>query len=346
MFSTADPMLANCYVKCGKFEDVLLLLIVVLFVDAKSLFMTWVAAAAAVAYMAKFWQNLSRDKNSSLSVLSVGKVSVEWLAGEKTKVEGTFPPKKMGWTGYVEKDTAGSSSDGAENTAAVAADIALISIAAASSVLLQILRNPWQLLEILLKLHQNLNLTTSYLEVHQNMAEEVHRKYEFIYPPDGSWDHTPVKAESDSPEDQIFAVYENQLTATEGFHAQLPAEPDIPDACYDWIMPDEVDSKWTIKAANAAIKKFNELKGADLKLIDIKDSNSQMVAGLIHFLTLQCSDGHIYEAKIYMPITGDCELYIFRPAKYWPWPRKDKNKNEEGDAEHEGSKVIGKKRKE
>lgn len=37
----------------------------------------------------------------------VGKVSVEWLAGEKTKVVGTFPPKKKGWTGYVEKDTAG-----------------------------------------------------------------------------------------------------------------------------------------------------------------------------------------------------------------------------------------------
>lgn len=37
----------------------------------------------------------------------VGKVSMEWLAGEKTKVVGTFPPKKKGWTGYVEKDTAG-----------------------------------------------------------------------------------------------------------------------------------------------------------------------------------------------------------------------------------------------
>ena len=32
---------------------------------------------------------------------------MEWLAGEKTQVVGTFPPKKKGWTGYVEKDTAG-----------------------------------------------------------------------------------------------------------------------------------------------------------------------------------------------------------------------------------------------
>ena len=39
--------------------------------------------------------------------MQVGKVSMEWLAGEKTKVVGTYPPKKKGWTGYVEKDTAG-----------------------------------------------------------------------------------------------------------------------------------------------------------------------------------------------------------------------------------------------
>lgn len=32
---------------------------------------------------------------------------MEWLASEKTEVVGTFPPKKRGWTGYVEKDTAG-----------------------------------------------------------------------------------------------------------------------------------------------------------------------------------------------------------------------------------------------
>lgn len=99
----------------------------------------------------------------------VGKVSVEWLAGEKTRVAGTFPPKKKGWTGYVEKDTAGqtniysveptvyvaesvissgnagSSSDGAENTAAIAAGLGLIAIAAASSILLQVGKNQPQI---------------------------------------------------------------------------------------------------------------------------------------------------------------------------------------------------------
>ncbi|XP_022138876.1 uncharacterized protein LOC111009949 [Momordica charantia] len=96
----------------------------------------------------------------------VGKVSMEWLAGEKTKVAGTYPPRKRGWTGYVEKDTAGqtniysvepavyvaesaissgtagSSSEGAENTLAVAGGLALLSVAAASAILLQVGKKP------------------------------------------------------------------------------------------------------------------------------------------------------------------------------------------------------------
>ncbi|KAK6911187.1 hypothetical protein RJ641_023280 [Dillenia turbinata] len=96
-------------------------------------------------------------------------VSMEWLAGEKTKVVGTFPPRKRGWTGYVEKDTAGqtniysveptiyvaegaissgsagSSSDGAENTVVIAAGLAVISIAAASLIVLQVGKNPTQI---------------------------------------------------------------------------------------------------------------------------------------------------------------------------------------------------------
>ncbi|KAL0397385.1 UNVERIFIED_CONTAM: protein MAINTENANCE OF PSII UNDER HIGH LIGHT 1 [Sesamum calycinum] len=42
----------------------------------------------------------------------------------------------------ISSGTAGSSSDGAENTAAIAAGIALISVAAASSILLQVGKNP------------------------------------------------------------------------------------------------------------------------------------------------------------------------------------------------------------
>ncbi|XAR54490.1 hypothetical protein NMG60_11029635 [Bertholletia excelsa] len=101
----------------------------------------------------------------------VGKVSMEWLAGDKTKVVGTYPPRKRGWTGYIEKDTAGqtniysvepavyvaesgissgtagSSSDGSENTVAIAAGIALISVAAASLILLQVGKNSPQMMQ-------------------------------------------------------------------------------------------------------------------------------------------------------------------------------------------------------
>ena len=72
--------------------------------------------------------------------MKIGGEGEHRMVSEK-KVVGTFPPKKRGWTSYVEKDIAGSSSDGAENTAAVAAGIALISIAAASSILLQVGKN-------------------------------------------------------------------------------------------------------------------------------------------------------------------------------------------------------------
>ncbi|PUZ76107.1 hypothetical protein GQ55_1G263300 [Panicum hallii var. hallii] len=92
----------------------------------------------------------------------VGSLSAEWLAEERTRVVGTFPPRKRGWTGLVEKDTAGqtniysveptvyvaesaissgaagTSAEGAENTAAIAAGLVLITVAAASSILIQV----------------------------------------------------------------------------------------------------------------------------------------------------------------------------------------------------------------
>ncbi|GJM85259.1 hypothetical protein PR202_ga01694 [Eleusine coracana subsp. coracana] len=95
----------------------------------------------------------------------VGSLSAEWLAEERTQVVGTFPPKKKGWTGLIEKDTAGqtniysveptvyvaesvlssgaagSSSEGAENTAAIAGGLVLITVAAASSILIQVSKN-------------------------------------------------------------------------------------------------------------------------------------------------------------------------------------------------------------
>lgn len=97
----------------------------------------------------------------------VGKVSMEWAVEERTKVLGTFPPTtKRKWTGYVEKDTAGqtniysveptmyvaespissgeagTSTNGAENTAAISFGLGLILLAGTSSILLQVGKNP------------------------------------------------------------------------------------------------------------------------------------------------------------------------------------------------------------
>ncbi|CAO2046179.1 unnamed protein product [Urochloa humidicola] len=101
----------------------------------------------------------------------VGSLSAEWLAEERTRVVGTFPPKKRGWTGLVEKDTAGqtniysveptvyvaesaissgtagTSAEGAENTAAIAGGLVLITVAAASSILIQVSKNQPQVKE-------------------------------------------------------------------------------------------------------------------------------------------------------------------------------------------------------
>ncbi|CAL4968824.1 unnamed protein product [Urochloa decumbens] len=101
----------------------------------------------------------------------VGSLSAEWLAEERTRVVGTFPPKKRGWTGLVEKDTAGqtniysveptvyvaesaissgtagTSAQGAENTAAIAGGLVLITVAAASSILIQVSKNQPQVKE-------------------------------------------------------------------------------------------------------------------------------------------------------------------------------------------------------
>ncbi|KAL6634163.1 hypothetical protein ACP70R_026834 [Stipagrostis hirtigluma subsp. patula] len=95
----------------------------------------------------------------------VGSLSAEWLAEERTQVVGTFPPKKKRFTGLVEKDTAGqtniysvepmvyvaesaissgtagTSAEGAENTAAIAGGLVLITVAAASSILIQVSKN-------------------------------------------------------------------------------------------------------------------------------------------------------------------------------------------------------------
>ncbi|KAK0599097.1 hypothetical protein LWI29_002352 [Acer saccharum] len=174
------------------------------------------------------------------------------------------------------------------------------------------------------------------------MAEEVHQKYEFIDTYDPIFRGPFItESESESPKHQYFDEYANQLKATEGFHVDLIP---IPSVCCTWILPYDVNSKLTIVAANAAIKEFNRLKGADLQLFKLLNSNTKMTSRVLFFLTFQCSDGFFYEAKIYKGVIGDNELVMFRPSKFWP--RKDKYTiEEEGSAEPAGSQIIGNKRK-
>ncbi|CAH9069200.1 unnamed protein product [Cuscuta europaea] len=103
-------------------------------------------------------------RKRSLSTVRSDPSGSEKTVSEKTQVVESNPPSRQNrrWTGYVEKDTAGqtniysvepavyvaesaissgsagSSTEGAENTMAIIAGIGLISIAAASSILLQV----------------------------------------------------------------------------------------------------------------------------------------------------------------------------------------------------------------
>ncbi|KAL9233835.1 hypothetical protein vseg_008780 [Gypsophila vaccaria] len=172
----------------------------------------------------------------------VGKVSMDWLAGEKTKVVGTFPPRKKGWTGYVEKDTAGqtniysveptvyvaesaissgtagSSSDGAENTAAIVAFLALISVAAASSVLLQVGKNP----PLQVK-------TTVYSGPSLSYYISKFKPPEVIQAPEPSQVEPPTSLESQNlvPEvPQTQEPVESENTVPEISQEQVPPEPE------------------------------------------------------------------------------------------------------------------------
>ncbi|KAK0601033.1 hypothetical protein LWI29_020718 [Acer saccharum] len=166
--------------------------------------------------------------------------------------------------------------------------------------------------------------------VHQNMAvvqqnmSEVHQKYDFIDPYDPFWDGSPYIAEpTDKP---YFVEYANQLKTTEGFHVDL-----IPKSiCCTGIVPEDVDSEGTIIAAKAAVEEFNRLKGALFKLSKILNANCLIISSLLYFLTLQCSDGRFYEAKIDLQFRNKgCELVMFRPAKYYPRPRHYYSKTNE-----------------
>ena len=60
-------------------------------------------------------------------------------------------------------------------------------------------------------------------------------------------------------------------------------------------------------------------QGKDLIIVWLVRSNRQRVAGHpTYFLTLEASDGCLYEAKVFHNMHDKFELLLFRPAKYNP----------------------------
>ncbi|CAM6043311.1 unnamed protein product [Sphagnum compactum] len=115
------------------------------------------------------------EEQKSAVEKEVGKLSMKWEAEEKTKLTGTYSPvvaqNERGWTGYIEKDTAGQtniysveptvyvaesgistgsaggSSEGTNKSLAIAVGLGLVAVASASSILLLVGKNTLAALE-------------------------------------------------------------------------------------------------------------------------------------------------------------------------------------------------------
>ncbi|XP_062113964.1 uncharacterized protein LOC133824973 [Humulus lupulus] len=167
-----------------------------------------------------------------------------------------------------------------------------------------------------------------------NMEEEVvlvagnnsnnNKKYDFIDP---YWDgkpyptlkSKPIYPYPDQPDDfeEDLLIVVNQLKLTDSFHVDY-----LPKGRRQWLAFNvrSADDERGWKASLAAVAEFNRLNGADLKLSKVLSVLSGMAAGVHYDLTLQCTDGCFYEARIFMEIGDAIELITFRPAKHWPRP--------------------------
>ncbi|GMN62094.1 hypothetical protein TIFTF001_031177 [Ficus carica] len=113
--------------------------------------------------------------------------------------------------------------------------------------------------------------------------------------------------------------YAWQITESEGFYVEENLDLGV-NLKSGRIHPStEGDMDNEILATYFAVEEYNKKEGKDLIIVRLVRSNWQRVAGYpTYFLTLEASDGCLYEAKVFQSMRDKFELLLFRPAKYNP----------------------------
>lgn len=112
--------------------------------------------------------------------------------------------------------------------------------------------------------------------------------------------------------------YAWQITESEGFYVEDNLDLGV-NLKSGRIHPStEGDMDNEILATYFAVEEYNKKEGKDLIIVRLVRSNWQRVTGHTYFLTLEASDGSLYEAKVFHNMHDKFELLFFRPAKYNP----------------------------
>ncbi|KAF4349507.1 hypothetical protein F8388_008450 [Cannabis sativa] len=123
-------------------------------------------------------------------------------------------------------------------------------------------------------------------------------------------------SDEDDEYEQDWAIVHKQLLQTDGFHVDY-----LPNKhkrnWYQKILGNSC-CKYTIEAANLAVAEYNKLEGANLEIREI--INVIQIGFDYYYLTLQCTDGKYYEVKVFLQMSPEIDLEMFRPAKHYPRP--------------------------
>ncbi|XP_060972732.1 uncharacterized protein LOC115725501 isoform X4 [Cannabis sativa] len=132
-------------------------------------------------------------------------------------------------------------------------------------------------------------------------------------------------SDEDDEYEQDWAIVHKQLLETDGFHVDY-----LPNKhkrnWYQKILGNSC-CKYTIEAANLAVAEYNKLEGANLEITEI--INVIQIGFDYYYLTLQCTDGKYYEVKVFLQMSPEIDLEMFRPAKHYPRPTTTTTTSEE-----------------